>query len=91
VIILIRVINTLISLYSLALVARIFLELILGPFHPVVVFLRRITEPLLAPIRRYIPAIQTGGMAIDLSPMVALVLLWIVQQVLTRVLLSIAR
>jgi len=83
-------INTLITLYSLVLIGRIFLEMLLGPYHGVVVFLRRITEPLLAPLRRVIPPVQTGGMAWDLTPMVALLLLWAIGQFLTRVLLAIA-
>jgi YggT family protein len=62
--------------------------MLLGPFHPVTVFLRRITEPVLAPIRRYVPPIQSGNVAWDLSPMVAIVLLWVLEQVLTRVLIA---
>jgi YggT family protein len=90
VLVLINLIHTVLTLYSLALVGRIFLEMLLGPYHGVVLFLRRITEPLLAPIRRLIPSVQSGGMAWDLSPMVALLLLWVIEQFLTRVLLAIA-
>jgi YggT family protein len=89
--IVVSVIHTVVSLYSLALIGRVFLEMVLGAYHPVVAFLRKITEPVLVPIRRAIPSIQSGGMAWDLSPMVALFILWIVEQVLTRVLLSLAR
>jgi YggT family protein len=87
---LINLIHTFTTLYSLALVGRIFLEMILGPYHRVVVFLRRITEPLLAPIRRVIPPVQSGAMAWDVAPMVALLLLWVIEQFLTRLLLAIA-
>ena len=83
-------IRTLVSLYSLAFIARVFLEMILGSFHVAVVFLRRITEPLLAPIRRYVRPIQSGGMAWDLAPMVALLLLWVVERVLILVLSNLA-
>jgi YggT family protein len=86
----INLIHTLVSLYSLALIGRIFLEMVLGPYHGVVRFLRGITEPLLAPVRRYVRPLQSGGMAWDLSPMVVLMLLWVVEQVLTRILLSVA-
>ena len=85
---LIYLIHTIVSLYSLALVASTFLSMLLGPFHRVTIFLRRITEPVLAPIRRYIPPIQSGGTAWDLSPMVAILLLWVVEQVLTRLLFA---
>ena len=89
-ILLVNLIHILVSLYSLALVGRIFLEMFLGPDHGVVSFLRRITEPVLAPIRRTIPPIQGRGMAWDLSPMVAMILLWAIEQVLTRVLIGLA-
>ena len=88
----ISVIHTLFSLYSLAFVANAFLSMLaptgVGPFYRVIVFLRRITEPVLAPIRRLIPPIQSGGVAWDLSPMVAIVLLLVVEQILTRLLLT---
>ena len=81
---LINLIHIVMTLYSLALIARLFLEMILGPYHRVVIFLRAITEPLLAPIRRLIPPVQSGGTGWDLSPMVALLLLWVLERVLTR-------
>ena len=40
-----------------------------GPYNPIVQFLYRVTEPILMPIRRILPAL--GGF--DLSPIVALV------------------
>ena len=87
---LVRLIHTLMTVYSLILIGRIFLEMLLGPYHSVVLFLRRLTEPLLAPIRRRLPLVRSGDMAIDLSPIVALFFLWLVEQVLTRILLSLA-
>ncbi|MFQ5593275.1 MAG: YggT family protein [Anaerolineae bacterium] len=42
-----------------------------NPYHPAVQILHQITEPILAPIRRYLP--PTG--MIDFSPLVAIVLL----------------
>jgi uncharacterized protein YggT (Ycf19 family) len=86
----IRLLRTLFSLYSLCLIARTFLEIFLGPYHSVVVFLRAITEPVLAPIRRYIPAVQAGSTSWDLSPMVALILLWLLERVLILLLVSLA-
>ena len=83
-------IRTLVSLYSLAFIARVFLEMIVGSSHGAVIFLRRITEPLLAPIRRYVRPIQSGGMAWDLAPMVAILLLWVVERVLILVLSNLA-
>jgi uncharacterized protein YggT (Ycf19 family) len=62
----IRVIQGLFSLYSICIIGRVFLEMLLGPYHGVVAFLRAITEPVLAPIRRWLPMVQTGGMGWDL-------------------------
>ncbi len=52
--------------------------------NPVVIFLHEITEPILAPIRRFIPpfAIPPNGM-LDLSPLMAIILLLILSQFVT--------
>ena len=86
----ISLIRTLFSVYSLFLVGRVFLEMLLGPYHTVVVFLRAVTEPVLAPIRRQLPMVNMGGTGWDLSPIVALVLLWVLERVLILVLTSLA-
>jgi len=72
-------IDVLFNLLSLAIVARALLSWFnINPYHPLVVFLNRVTEPILAPIRRIVPPI---GM-IDISPLVALILLQVIRQVL---------
>ncbi len=50
----------------------------LSPDNPIVVLLYGITEPILAPIRKVLPSM---GM-LDLSPMVALIVMMIIQRVL---------
>ncbi len=52
---------------------------ILAPGHPVRDALDRVVEPLLAPIRRILPA--TG--AVDFSPMVLMILIILAAQILT--------
>lgn len=67
------------ALYSFAFIARALLSWFrTSYYHPVAHFLIQITEPLLAPLRRYIP--PAGGM--DFTPMVALLILWLVEQLL---------
>ena len=44
----------------------------------------RVTEPYLALFRRFIPMGRIGGGGIDLSPLAALLVLFIVMQVLAR-------
>jgi len=82
-----RVIDIAFTIYSFAIIARSLLPWFrVDPYHPAVQFLIQITEPLLAPIRRSIPLI--GGL--DFSPMVALLILWFVEQLLYTLLRSFA-
>ena len=67
--------------------AAIFIRIILSwvgmdPQNPVVVFLHEITEPILAPIRQFMPRL---GM-LDLSPMVAIILLSLIARFAARLL-----
>lgn len=72
-------INILFYALWVAILGRVIISwLNLSPYNPIVVALYQITEPILAPIRRVLP--QMG--MIDLSPMVALIVMMIVQRVL---------
>ena len=53
-------------------------------YHPIVIALRRITTPIYLPIRRLIPPERTGY--IDLSPMIAILGLYAIGMILTRIL-----
>jgi len=78
-----KLIRTLFTLYTLALITRSLLPLLGVSYgHPVMRFLYEITEPLLYPIRRRLP--MTGPL--DLSPMVLILILWLIEQVLLMVL-----
>lgn len=80
-----RIIDIAFTLYSFAIIARSLLPWFrVNPYHPAVQFLIQITEPLLAPIRRSIPLL--GGL--DFSPMVALLIIWFVEQLLYSLLRS---
>jgi YggT family protein len=73
------------TLYTLAFIARAFLSWMrISYYHLVARFLIQITEPVLAPLRRYIPPV--GGL--DFTPMVALLILWFVEQLLRTLLLA---
>jgi YggT family protein len=54
----------------------------MDPRNPVAIFLHDITEPILAPIRQVMPRM---GM-LDLSPMVAIILLSLIARFVTRLL-----
>lgn len=84
---LISLVDLVFGLYSLAIIARVFVDLMrVDPYHPLAQFLYRITEPVLAPLRNRIPPV---GM-VDISPMVALIVLWILEKIVIRLLLSLA-
>jgi YggT family protein len=83
--VLLRLINVIFTIYSLAFIARALLPWFrVSYYHPVMRFLVQITEPLLSPLRRYIRPV--GG--IDFTPMVALLLLWFVEQLLQVLILA---
>ena len=79
----IQTIDLIFTFFYLAIMARIILSWFrFDPYHPVSVFLYRVTEPILGFFRGIIPPV---GM-LDLSPIVAIVVLGIVQQMLFFVL-----
>ena len=45
-------------------------------------WLRRLTAPVLRPIRQVMPRPSAGGMAIDFSPLIAIVLLYVVASII---------
>ena len=74
-------IRILFDILSLAIFLRVLLSWFnINPFNPLISLLDQITEPILSPLRRFIPSI--GGL--DITPIVALFLL----QILERILLS---
>jgi YggT family protein len=83
---LLRLLNAIFTVYSLAIILRALLPWLRIPHsHPAMRFLVAITEPLLAPLRRFIPS--AGGL--DFTPMAALVLLWVGEWVLTRLIVAV--
>jgi len=77
--ILIQLLNLLFELYGLALFVRILFEWVHVPYHSRVMrWLWKLTEPVLAPIRRILPPFA----GLDFSPLVAFLLLRVLQRVL---------
>ena len=82
--IIIPTIEIIFSLLSFAILARVLISWgRVDPHHPAVQFLMEITEPVLRPIREMMPSM---GM-MDFSPIIALLLL----SVLERIILTILR
>ncbi|RLA94783.1 MAG: YggT family protein [Deltaproteobacteria bacterium] len=57
------------------------------PYNPIVVFLRRATDPVLIPIRRKLPI---GGMGIDFSPFIVILGIIFLQKFLVDTLYQLA-
>ncbi len=80
-----RTVQLFFDLLSLAILARVVLSWFrVSPFNPIMRFLYQVTEPVLAPLRRYIPPL---GM-IDITPAVAIFLLQILEQILLSLIVS---
>jgi YggT family protein len=85
------IVSVLIQAYEFLLLIRVLLSWVnVDPYrpvidHPVVDILQRITDPVLAPLRRLIPPI--GG-AVDISPVVALIILEVLRRILVSVLVG---
>lgn len=70
----------LIRLYELVLIVRIFMSWMRpDPYHPVVQWIRRLTDPVLEPVRRMLP---TNAMGIDFSPLIVFILLDFLKRIL---------
>lgn len=50
----------------------------------IVHFVRQITEPLLAPFRSLVPPLRMGAGYLDLSPILAIIVLFILRNLLLR-------
>lgn len=74
-----RVIYDVVEIYIWVLIARILLSWFPaapgGALERVVSALDKLTEPVLAPVRRVLPQVRLGGMALDLSPLVVLLVI----------------
>jgi YggT family protein len=78
-------IDILFTLLELAILARVLLSWFrLSQYHPVVNFIYQITEPILRPLRNIIPPL---GM-IDISPIVALILMDIIRRIIQAIILG---
>lgn len=74
-----RVLEIALNLYMWVIIARALISWVNpDPWNPIVQFLDRVTEPVLAPIRRWLG----WRMGIDLSPLVAILIIYFLQYAL---------
>ncbi|MFI5341104.1 MAG: YggT family protein [Candidatus Methylomirabilales bacterium] len=73
-----EVLNWVLWAYMWVIIARALVSWVNpDPWNPIVQFLHRATEPVLAPIRRWLPTWKVG---IDFSPLVAILAIYFVQE-----------
>ncbi len=81
----IYLVNLIFDLFVILVVVNVVMGFaIQNPYHPARMFLNRIIEPFLAPIRKLLPQ---GGV-LDFSPMVLILVLLLVQYLIMAILRS---
>jgi YggT family protein len=80
-------VNALFIVYIIVIFIRVLLSWIPRmPYYPwlsaLVDWVHQVTDPYLNLFRRFLPPVGGGGMAIDLSPILAIIVLFIAQRVI---------
>lgn len=83
---LIRGIDLITTLLFLLVLIHVIISYFMSPYHPFRMWVDRLVEPILAPIRRVVPLV---GM-FDFSPVILLVLIQIIGTILKRILIAFA-
>lgn len=84
----IATVNLAFQLYSIVIILRVLLPWLgIHEDHPVLLFLIRIADPVLALVRRFVR--PKGGL--DISPLVALIILWVLRLIVVELLQLIGR
>ncbi|TAJ29511.1 MAG: YggT family protein [Nitrospirae bacterium] len=82
-----HVVDWVLTIYMYVIIARALISWVNpDPWNPIVQFLERATEPVLAPIRRRMGL----GMGLDLSPIIAILIIVFLQYALVRSLFEMA-
>ena len=85
-----QVLCVLLSVYWLILLTRVILSWAIslgwrppysGPVRTVLDLIDTVTDPVLRPLRALVAPIRMGGMGLDLSPLIAFVILFVLQRV----------
>ena len=83
----VRLIMLVLDLYTWVIIAAAVISWVTpNPYNPVVRLLRRLTEPVLAPVRQLLPPWKTFGL--DFSPLVVILVIQWVVPVLLRALMG---
>jgi YggT family protein len=79
------IVNFAFRILIVIIIVDVVISFFMDRYHPLRVFLDRIVNPLLAPIRKFVPPIQS----IDFSPIILLIVLQIAETLIMNLLNSI--
>jgi YggT family protein len=78
-----RIIHIVLMVYIWIVVGRVIFSWVRIPsLYQVAVILFRLTEPVLKPVRKFVPPYRMGGL--DLSPMIVILFLWFIDMFVVR-------
>jgi YggT family protein len=84
-----RVLGVLLNIYMWVIIIRALISWVNpDPYNPIVQFLNRVTEPVLRPIRKLVPTWKIG---IDLSPLIAILIIYFLEIAVVDTLARIGR
>jgi YggT family protein len=82
----VSIVLDILNLFLFVLLVRVVLSYIPAPpgsaLVPVTRFFEAVTEPVLRPVRHFVPPLRVGGAAVDLSPIIVWVVILILRSVL---------
>lgn len=82
-----HVLNSVLTIYMYVIIARAIISWVNpDPYNPIVIFLRRVTDPVLDRVRRLLP--DLGGL--DLSPLIVLLAIFFLQKFVIATLFELA-
>ncbi len=81
----VNIINIIVQLITILVIVKVFLSYFMSPYHPVRMYIDRVIDPMLNPIRRVIPPIAM----LDLSPLILIILVQLLGRIIINILLTI--
>ncbi len=82
------IVNVILTIYMWAIIIRAVISWVNpDPYNRIVLFLYRITEPALRPVRRWIPL---GNLGIDISPIIVILVIYFLKIFLVQTLIQAA-
>lgn len=83
-----KILDIVLTIYMWVIIIRALISWVNpDPYNQIVQLLYRVTEPVMAPIRRWIPF---GGMGIDISPIIVILVIIFLQSFLIRSMMELA-